>query len=152
MARIPLPFHWTKFCLPLTPLPPLQSNCYLTNISIMLTGGACQPKLVATGGPRSTARAQTNATEEIAMKSNIDPQTLIIMAVIGIVAGYLASLLVGGSGLVRYLVTGLIGAFVGGIVLNALGINLGIRNALVAQIVTSTIGAIIVVILARLLV
>ena len=32
--------------------------------------------------------------------------------------------------LIRYLVTGVIGAFVGGFLLNALGVNLSIRNAL----------------------
>ena len=74
---------------------------------------------------------------------------LILLAAIGLVAGYLASVIIGGSGLVRYLITGVVGSFVGGYVLNALGVNLGIRNELVSQIVTATIGAIVVVILAR---
>ncbi|MEQ1612158.1 MAG: GlsB/YeaQ/YmgE family stress response membrane protein, partial [Hyphomicrobiaceae bacterium] len=65
------------------------------------------------------------------MKMN--SQDLIVMAVIGIIAGFLASVLVGGSGLVRYLVTGIIGSFVGGGLLNALGVNLGIRSALASQ-------------------
>jgi uncharacterized membrane protein YeaQ/YmgE (transglycosylase-associated protein family) len=82
----------------------------------------------------------------------MDAQTLIVMAVIGVVAGFLASLLVGGSGgLLRYLVTGIIGSFVGGYLLNAAGVNLGIKNALASLIATSTIGAIVVVILARIL-
>jgi len=81
----------------------------------------------------------------------IDAQTLIVMAVIGIIAGFLASVLVGGSGLIRYLITGIIGSFVGGGILNALGVNLGIGNALISQIATSTIGAIVVVILARII-
>ncbi len=81
----------------------------------------------------------------------MDTQALIIMAVIGVVAGFLASLLVGGSGLLRYLVTGIIGSFVGGWLLSALGVNLGIRNALASQIATSTIGAIVVVVLARII-
>jgi uncharacterized membrane protein YeaQ/YmgE (transglycosylase-associated protein family) len=80
-----------------------------------------------------------------------DVQSLIIMAVVGIVAGWLASIVVGGSGLIRYLVTGIIGSFVGGYVLNAVGLNLGIKNPLASQIVTSAIGAIIVVILARII-
>ena len=43
---------------------------------------------------------------------NMNAQQLIIMAVVGIIAGWLASLVVGGpSGLIAYLVTGLIGAF-----------------------------------------
>jgi uncharacterized membrane protein YeaQ/YmgE (transglycosylase-associated protein family) len=81
----------------------------------------------------------------------VDAQTLIVMAVIGIVAGWLASLVVGGSGLITYLISGLIGAFVGGFALNAAGINLGIKNPLVSQIVTAAIGAIIVLLLARFL-
>jgi uncharacterized membrane protein YeaQ/YmgE (transglycosylase-associated protein family) len=82
----------------------------------------------------------------------MDAQALIVMAVIGIVAGFLARLLVGGGGgLANYLLIGLIGSFVGGGVLGMLGINLGIRNALASQIVSSTIGAVIVVILARII-
>jgi uncharacterized membrane protein YeaQ/YmgE (transglycosylase-associated protein family) len=83
----------------------------------------------------------------------MNPQTrqIVVFALIGIVAGWLASLVVGGGGLVRYLITGVIGAFVGGYLLSALNINLGIRNPLAAQIVTATIGAIVVVILARII-
>lgn len=83
----------------------------------------------------------------------MDSQTrdLIIFALIGIVAGFLASLVVGGDGLIRYLITGIIGAFVGGYLFRALGINLGIGNALVSQIITAAVGAIVVVILARLI-
>jgi uncharacterized membrane protein YeaQ/YmgE (transglycosylase-associated protein family) len=83
----------------------------------------------------------------------MDNQTrdLIIFAIIGIIAGFLASLIVGGDGLVRYLVTGIIGAFVGGYLFNALGINLGIGSPLVTQIVTAAIGAIVIVMLARLI-
>ena len=76
---------------------------------------------------------------------------LIVFAIIGIIAGFLASLVVGGSGLVTYLITGIIGAFVGGYLFKALNIDLRIGNPLVSQIITAAIGAIIVVILARLI-
>jgi uncharacterized membrane protein YeaQ/YmgE (transglycosylase-associated protein family) len=79
-------------------------------------------------------------------------RNLIVMALIGIVAGFLASIIVGGGGLVQYLVSGVIGAFVGGWLLGTLGVNLGIKNPLAAQIITATIGAIVVVILARIIV
>ena len=84
----------------------------------------------------------------------MDDQTraLVVFAIIGIVAGFLASILVGGGGLIQYLVSGVVGAFVGGYVLSALGINLGIKNALASQVATATIGAIVVVLLARLIV
>ncbi|MDJ1156835.1 GlsB/YeaQ/YmgE family stress response membrane protein [Chelatococcus sp. SYSU_G07232] len=74
---------------------------------------------------------------------------ILVTIAIGLVAGWLASLVVGGGGLVRYVVTGLIGAFVGSYLFRALGISLGIANPLLSQIVTATIGAIVVVLVAR---
>jgi uncharacterized membrane protein YeaQ/YmgE (transglycosylase-associated protein family) len=84
---------------------------------------------------------------------DINTQRLVIWAIIGIVAGWLASILVGGGGgLVRYLITGLIGAFVGGFVFNAAGWKLNLGNEWLEQIIVAAIGAIIVVILARIVV
>jgi uncharacterized membrane protein YeaQ/YmgE (transglycosylase-associated protein family) len=83
---------------------------------------------------------------------NMNAQQLVIWAVIGIIAGWLASVVVGGGGgLLRYLITGLIGAFVGGFVFNAAGWKLNLGNEWVDQIVVAAIGAIIIVILARLI-
>ncbi|MEN5081850.1 GlsB/YeaQ/YmgE family stress response membrane protein [Bosea sp. TWI1241] len=81
----------------------------------------------------------------------MDMRAILVAIAIGAVAGWLASIVVGGGGLVRYIITGLIGAFVGSFLLAAAGINLGISNPLVSQIVTATIGAIVVVLLARLI-
>ncbi len=81
----------------------------------------------------------------------MNTQSLLVALVIGAVAGWLASFVVGGGGLVRYLISGVIGSFVGSYLLGALKINLGIGNPLVSQIVTATIGAIVVVLLARLI-
>ena len=79
----------------------------------------------------------------------MDAQALLITAIIGIIAGFLASIVVGGSGgLLKFLVSGLIGSFVGPVILNALGVNLGIRSPLGSQITVSTIGAIVVLIIA----
>lgn len=80
----------------------------------------------------------------------MDTRSLVIFLVIGVVAGFLASLVVGGGGLITYLISGVIGAFVGGWLFSALKINLNL-NPVVAQIITSTVGAIIVVIIARLI-
>jgi uncharacterized membrane protein YeaQ/YmgE (transglycosylase-associated protein family) len=80
---------------------------------------------------------------------NMNAQQIAIIAVIGIVAGWLASLVVGGGGLLRYLITGLIGAFVGGFIFNAAGWRLNLGSPIVDQIVVAAIGAIVVVILAR---
>ena len=82
---------------------------------------------------------------------NMNTQQLIIMAVVGIIAGWLASLVVGGAGIIRYLITGIIGAFVGGFIFNAAGWKLNLGSPIVEQIVVSAIGAIIVVLLARLI-
>ncbi|HVX36286.1 MAG TPA: GlsB/YeaQ/YmgE family stress response membrane protein [Hyphomicrobium sp.] len=82
---------------------------------------------------------------------NEQTRDLLVFAVIGIVAGFLASFVVGGHGLIRYLVTGIIGAFVGGYLFKVLGVDLGIGNAFLSQVVTAAIGAIIVVLLARLI-
>jgi uncharacterized membrane protein YeaQ/YmgE (transglycosylase-associated protein family) len=81
----------------------------------------------------------------------MNPQSLVIALVIGAVAGWLASLVMGGGGLVRYIITGIIGSFVGSFLLSALSINLPIGNPLASQIITATIGAIVVVFLARLI-
>ncbi len=80
----------------------------------------------------------------------MDGKNVIIALLIGLVAGWLASFVVGGSGAVQYLLSGIIGSFVGSFLLTKLGVNLGISNEYVRDTVIATIGAIIVVILGRL--
>ncbi|MGE3066827.1 MAG: GlsB/YeaQ/YmgE family stress response membrane protein [Hyphomicrobiaceae bacterium] len=80
----------------------------------------------------------------------MDAQALIVLAIIGIVAGWLASLVVGGGGLITYLVSGVIGAFVGTWLLSALGVNISIGGPIVSQIIVAAIGAIVVILIARL--
>lgn len=79
-----------------------------------------------------------------------DARSLVIFLLIGLVAGWLASLVVGGGGLVTYLISGVVGALVGGWLFSALKIRLNV-NPLVSQIITSTVGAIIVVVIARII-
>lgn len=79
----------------------------------------------------------------------VDIQALLIFLAIGLVAGWLASLILGGGGIVRNLIVGVIGAFVGGWLLSLAGISLPVGNALLSQIITATIGAIIVIAVAR---
>jgi uncharacterized membrane protein YeaQ/YmgE (transglycosylase-associated protein family) len=83
--------------------------------------------------------------------ARVDTRAVLVFLGIGLLAGFLASLIVGGGGLLTYLISGVIGSFVGGYLFSALNINLGIRNAIVSQIITSTVGAIIVVVIARLI-
>jgi uncharacterized membrane protein YeaQ/YmgE (transglycosylase-associated protein family) len=83
---------------------------------------------------------------------------LVVMIINGLIAGWLAGLLLGGGGLIRNLVVGLVGAVVGGWLVNNgyLPItNYYDFNTIVPtygnQIVVSTIGALLVVIIARFL-
>lgn len=78
-----------------------------------------------------------------------EPQGLIAILVIGLVAGWLASLIMGGGGLIRDLVTGLLGALVGGFIVHGFGVPLPIHNPLLADIVIATIGAVVVIAVAR---
>jgi uncharacterized membrane protein YeaQ/YmgE (transglycosylase-associated protein family) len=82
----------------------------------------------------------------------LDAQTVVIILVVGLISGWLASFVVGGYGAVRYLVTGLLGAIVGSYLFAALNLRLPIGDPLIAQIVVAAIGAIVLVLLARLVV
>ena len=83
--------------------------------------------------------------------ATLDKRAIAAQVGVGVVAGWLASWVVGGSGLLQYVLTGLVGSLVGGILLERLGIDLGIRNPLAHRIATATIGAVTVVLLARLI-
>jgi uncharacterized membrane protein YeaQ/YmgE (transglycosylase-associated protein family) len=92
---------------------------------------------------------QEPSSEGFTMGNN--NRALLVFLGIGVLAGFLASLIVGGGGLITYLVSGVIGSFVGGYLFSVFRLELGIKNDLLRQIVTSTVGAIIVVLLARLI-
>lgn len=83
----------------------------------------------------------------------MDATALITMLVVGAIAGWLASLVVGGLkwGLIGYIVAGIIGGVVGGWLLNALKFNLNLGNPIINNVVTAAIGAIVVILLARLI-
>ncbi len=89
----------------------------------------------------------------------IQPYTpVIVMVVNGLIAGWLASLLLGGGGLIRSMLVGILGAFVGGALVryNILQLPVAITNITNAipygtQILVSTIGAAIIIIIARFL-
>jgi uncharacterized membrane protein YeaQ/YmgE (transglycosylase-associated protein family) len=81
----------------------------------------------------------------------MDTKNIVIALLMGLVAGWLASFIVGGGGIVQYLVSGVLGSFVGSFVLNKAGLNLGINNEVGRDIVTATVGAVIVMIVAHIL-
>ena len=83
---------------------------------------------------------------------------LIIMCLNGLIAGTLAGILLGGGGLIRNLLVGLIGAVVGGMLVRAgyLPLPPSVTNITEmvpygTQILISTIGALLVVTVARFL-
>ena len=78
-------------------------------------------------------------------------QSLLIFLLTGLVAGWIASLILGGGGLLRNLVVGVIGALVGGYVLKFASVTLPIGNQWVSDLATAVIGAIIVIIIARII-
>lgn len=84
---------------------------------------------------------------------NEQTRSFVIWIIIGIVAGWLASLVVGGAGnLLGYLIAGLVGSVVGGWLAARFNWRLNVGNALVEQLIISAIGAIIVLIVVRIIV
>ena len=83
----------------------------------------------------------------------MDATAIIVMIIVGAVAGWLASVLVGGLsyGLVGYIVVGILGGVVGGWLFNALKINFNLGSPIVNSIVISAIGAIVLIVIGRLL-
>ncbi|MEQ1612420.1 MAG: GlsB/YeaQ/YmgE family stress response membrane protein [Hyphomicrobiaceae bacterium] len=81
---------------------------------------------------------------------------IIVMVLTGLVAGWLAGLLLGGGGLLRNIVVGIIGSFVGGFLVQQGLLKIPFDfNAFIPvygnQIAVSTIGALLVIIIARIL-
>jgi uncharacterized membrane protein YeaQ/YmgE (transglycosylase-associated protein family) len=84
---------------------------------------------------------------------NEQARSLIAWIIIGLLAGWIASLIVGGGGgLIGYIIAGLIGSVVGGFLAQQLKIRLNLGNAFLEQLVISIIGAIIVLIIARIII
>lgn len=76
----------------------------------------------------------------------------VIMVINGLIAGWLAGLLLGGGGLIRNLVVGIIGAILGGTLVQMGLLNLPINlGAWGNQILVSTIGALLIIIIARII-
>jgi uncharacterized membrane protein YeaQ/YmgE (transglycosylase-associated protein family) len=73
----------------------------------------------------------------------------VTLAVVGLIAGWLSGLLLGGGGLIRNLIVGVIGAYVGGFLVQMLNLRIGLGSPWLDQIAIATIGAIVVTIVAR---
>ena len=80
----------------------------------------------------------------------MDIQTLLIILAIGAVAGWLAGVIMSGSGfgLLGDIVLGIIGAFIGGFLFGLLGLS---AVGLIGQIISATVGAVFLIFVLRLL-
>ncbi len=77
----------------------------------------------------------------------------VVMAVNGLIAGWLASLVLGGGGIIRDIFVGIIGAFVGGALVQAglLKLPFLVDMPWAHQILVSTVGALLIIIIARII-
>jgi uncharacterized membrane protein YeaQ/YmgE (transglycosylase-associated protein family) len=68
--------------------------------------------------------------------------------IVGLIAGYLGSLIVnrGGEGMIRDIVLGIVGAFVGGFIFNAMG-SAGVSGLDLRSIMVATVGAVVLLVL-----
>jgi len=81
---------------------------------------------------------------------HLSSQGLLVILIVGIVAGWLAGRVMdgGGFGLIGDLLVGLIGAFIGDWLLPQLGVHLGV--GIVALILNAFIGAVVLLLILRL--
>lgn len=81
---------------------------------------------------------------------HISNESLLVILIVGLVAGWLAGKIVRGAGfgLIGDLIVGIIGAFIGDWLLPRVGIHLG--TGIISSIINALIGAIILLFLIRL--
>ena len=78
-------------------------------------------------------------------------ETILLWVVVGLIAGWLASVVVGGGfGLVGDIVVGIVGSFIGGLLFRNLHIGVPLRG-LAGTILVAFIGAVVLLLLLRLI-
>ena len=93
----------------------------------------------------------TSIWNQIVTQIQLHPQLAWFLAV-GLIAGWIAGLVLGGGGLLRNLIVGVIGSFVGGYVLQLTGYQFpGGLPEWLQPLLAATAGAILVVIIARII-
>jgi uncharacterized membrane protein YeaQ/YmgE (transglycosylase-associated protein family) len=80
-------------------------------------------------------------------------ESLIILLVVGAIAGWIAGQIMRGRGfgLIGDIIIGIIGAFLAGWLLPRLGVHVSIGSPIVSEIISATIGALILLFLLRLI-
>lgn len=83
----------------------------------------------------------------------MDKRALVVMLVVGAIAGWLASFVVGSPrwGLVGYIIAGIIGGVVGGWLLDAAKVRLNLGHPFANAVAQGAIGAIAVIVVARII-
>ncbi|MEO8609557.1 MAG: GlsB/YeaQ/YmgE family stress response membrane protein [Chloroflexota bacterium] len=77
---------------------------------------------------------------------------IIVWIVVGAIAGWLASIVMKTNrqqGLVQDIIIGIVGAFIGGFILNVLGVGGGVSGLNIASILTAFIGAVVLIAILR---
>jgi uncharacterized membrane protein YeaQ/YmgE (transglycosylase-associated protein family) len=99
--------------------------------------------------PRPDLPRQRFQAEDI--KMNLSGESLLVILIVGVIAGWLAGQIVRGAGfgLIGDLVVGVIGAFLASLLFPRLGFHLG--TGIVSEIIYSAIGAIVLLLILRLI-
>ena len=82
---------------------------------------------------------------------HMSAESLIVILLIGAIAGWLAGQIVQGTGfgLVGDIIIGIVGAFIASLLFPRLGLHLG--AGIVAEIISATLGAVILLVIVRLI-
>jgi len=83
---------------------------------------------------------------------NVDPVNILVWIIVGAIAGWLASVVMGtnrSQGLLEDIIVGIVGGVIGGFVLNALNIGGAVTGLNVTSIVVAFIGAVVLLLILR---
>src|SRR5262245_55410678 len=138
------PAVWPKLCCNATPTPNPAFG-FVENVPAgislpALTCDRCRAMMLRCTATRGRRRKNMPFTG----------QSLIVILLVGVIAGWLAAKIVtgGGLGIIGDLVLGILGAFLAAWLLPKLGVRLG--TGIVRQIIDATLGAVILLALVRL--
>jgi uncharacterized membrane protein YeaQ/YmgE (transglycosylase-associated protein family) len=83
----------------------------------------------------------------------MDPVNILVWVIVGAIAGWLASIVMGtnaSQGLLTDIIVGIIGAFIGGWLLDVLDVGGGVTGLNIASILTAFLGAVVLLAVLRL--